>query len=205
MLRDDGAGDFSLEKIPLDDPAAYAVFARANTTAILPVLNRTASRPGERARPDRFEASSRSWPCTGRVRWSSYGIRGAQARKRVDILDPRLETILKPTYGIMVYQEQVMQSRSCWAATRSRRRPAAPCDGQEGREGNGDAPRCLRRRRRKKPLPRAKAILLFDLMEKFAGYGFNKSHAPTLRRSSYQTRYLKGAHPAASWRPTLSA
>ena len=85
-----------------------------------------------------------------------------------------------------------------------RRRPAAPRDGQEEARGDGEAPRHLRRRRREER-PRAQgATQLFDLMEKFAGYGFNKSHAAAYALVAYQTAYFKAHHPAAFMAANLS-
>jgi DNA polymerase-3 subunit alpha len=126
--------------------------------------------------------------------------------KRVEYLDPRLAPILGPTYGIMVYQEQVMQiaqvigGYSLGGADLLRRamgkkKPEEMAQQREifvaGAEKNG--------------LSKSKATQLFDLMEKFAGYGFNKSHAAAYALLAYQTAYMKAHHAAAFIAANLSA
>src|SRR5258706_7666979 len=127
-------------------------------------------------------------------------------RERVDYVDPRLEPILGPTYGVMVYQEQVMQiaqvigGYTLGGADLLRRamgkKDQAAMDRQRdifvaGAEKNG--------------LARAKAAQLFELMQKFAGYGFNKSHAAAYALIAFQTAYFKAHHPAAFMAANLSA
>ena len=116
--------------------------------------------------------------------------------------------MLKPTYGVIVYQEQVMQIAQVLARLHARRRrPAAPRDGQEEARGDGRSRRsifvegALEQRRRRRSRPRD----IFDLMEKFAGYGFNKSHSAAYALLSYQTAYLKAHYPAAFMAAVLSA
>ena len=86
------------------------------------------------------------------------------------------------------------------------RRPAAARDGQEAARGDGQAARHLRRRRADRTASRAaRATQLFDLMEKFAGYGFNKSHAAAYALLAYQTAYMKAHHGAAFMAANMSA
>ncbi|HZE10059.1 MAG TPA: OB-fold nucleic acid binding domain-containing protein, partial [Burkholderiales bacterium] len=114
--------------------------------------------------------------------------------------------ILKPTYGIMVYQEQVMQIAQVMGGY-----SLGGADLLRRAMGKKDAKEMAQQRdifvagAEKNKLPRAKAILLFDLMEKFAGYGFNKSHAAAYALIAYQTAYLKAHHPAAFMAANLSA
>ena len=110
-------------------------------------------------------------------------------RERVEYLDPRLEPILGATYGIMVYQEQVMQiaqvigGYSLGGADLLRR-----AMGKKKPEEMATAPRrSSSTGAAKNGLARGKADELFDLMEKFAGYGFNKSHAAAYALLAYQT------------------
>ena len=126
-------------------------------------------------------------------------------RRRVEYPDPRLAPILGDTYGVMVYQEQVMQiaqeigGYTLGAADLLRRamgkkKPEEMAKHRDvfaaGAQANG--------------LMRAKAMQLFDLMEKFAGYGFNKSHAAAYALVAYQTAYFKAHHPAAFMAANLS-
>ncbi len=206
-VRAMGRPDFSLEKIPLDDPAAYAVFAHANTTAIFQFESRGMRDLVKRARPDRFEdiialvALYRPGPMELIPEFVER-----KNGKRVEYLDPRLEPILKPTYGIMVYQEQVMQIAQVIGGY-----SLGSADLLRRAMGKKDAKEMAQQRdvfvagAEKNRLPRAKAILLFDLMEKFAGYGFNKSHAAAYALIAYQTAYLKAHYPSAFMAANLSA
>jgi len=126
-------------------------------------------------------------------------------RERVEYLDPRLAPILEPTYGVMVYQEQVMQiaqviggytlgNADLLRRAMGKKKPEEMAKHRDifvaGAEQNG--------------LARAKAAQLFDLMEKFAGYGFNKSHSAAYALVAYQTAYFKAHHPAAFMAANLS-
>jgi DNA polymerase-3 subunit alpha len=206
-IRAMGQPEFSLDKIPLDDPRAYSVFANANTTAIFQFESRGMRDLVKRARPDRFEdiialvALYRPGPMELIPEFVER-----KNGKRVEYLDPRLEPILKPTYGIMVYQEQVMQIAQVIGGY-----SLGGADLLRRAMGKKDAKEMAQQRdvfvagAEKNKLPRAKAILLFDLMEKFAGYGFNKSHAAAYALIAYQTAYLKAHHPAAFMAANLSA
>ena len=114
-----------------------------------------------------------------------------------DYLHPALEGILKETHGIMIYQEQVMQIAQVLAGySARRRRPVAPRDGQEDPVGDGRAAPAIRRPARPSAASSApRAELIFDQMAKFAGYGFNKSHAAAYALVAYQTAYLKANYP----------
>src|SRR6185295_66562 len=102
---------FRLEDIPLDDPAAYRIFSTANATAVFQFESRGMRDLLKKAKPDRFEdiialvALYRPGP----MELIPEFIERKHGRQRVDYLDPRLQSILGSTYGIMVYQEQVMQ------------------------------------------------------------------------------------------------
>jgi DNA polymerase-3 subunit alpha len=208
VKRLDPASPLTLEGLPLDDPAAYRIFSTGNTTAIFQFESRGMRDLVKRARPDRFEdlialvALYRPGP----MDLIPDFIERKHGRSRVEYLDPRLEPILGPTYGVMVYQEQVMQiaqaigGYSLGGADLLRRAmgkklPEEMAKHREtfvaGAEKNG--------------LARGKANQLFDLMEKFAGYGFNKSHAAAYALVAYQTAYMKAHHPAAFMAANLSA
>ena len=111
----------------------------------------------------------------------------------VDYLHPLLEPILQETYGVIVYQEQVMQiAQAHGRLLAGRGRPVAPRHGQEERAEMAKQQAPLRRRRRAEGASRRRTrSTIFDLVEKFAGYGFNKSHAAAYALVSYQTAYMK--------------
>ncbi len=203
-----GNADFSIEALPLDDRAAYAVLASGNATGVFQFESRGMRDLLKQAPPTRFEdvialvALYRPGP----MELIPEYILCKQGKKRIDYLDPRLEPILAPTYGIMVYQEQVMQiaqvigGYSLGAADLLRRAMGKKLPEEmakqrdifvAGAEKNG--------------VPRNRAMPLFDLMEKFAGYGFNKSHAAAYALLAYQTAYMKAHHAAAFMAANMSA
>jgi DNA polymerase-3 subunit alpha len=203
-----GSADFSIEALPLDDKAAYAVLASGNATGVFQFESRGMRDLLKQAPPTRFEdvialvALYRPGP----MELIPDYVACRQGRKRIDYLDPRLEPILAPTYGIMVYQEQVMQiaqvigGYSLGAADLLRRAMGKKLPEEmakqrdifvAGAEKNG--------------VVRGRATQLFDLMEKFAGYGFNKSHAAAYALLAYQTAYMKAHHAAAFMAANMSA
>ena len=203
----DPASTPELAKLPLDDRRAYDVFKSANTSAVFQFESRGMRDLLVRAKPDRFEdiialvALYRPGPMDLIPEY----IERKHGRARVDYLDPRLQPILGPTYGVMVYQEQVMQiaqviggytlgGADLLRRAMGKKKPEEMATHRdtfvEGAQHNG--------------VPRAKATQLFDLMEKFAGYGFNKSHAAAYALIAYQTAYFKAHHAAAFMAANLS-
>ena len=199
---------FALEKLPLDDAPTYRLLSAANTTAVFQLESRGMRDLIKRARPDRFEdvialvALFRPGP----MELIPDFIARKRGEQRVEYLDKRLEPILAPTYGIMVYQEQVMQiaqviggytlgSADLLRRAMGKKLPEEMAKHRDifvaGAERNG--------------LQRHRAMQLFDLMEKFAGYGFNKSHAAAYALLAYQTAYMKSHHAAAFMAANLSA
>ena len=199
---------FDLNTIPLDDPASYNLLKEANTAAVFQLESRGMRDMLIKAKPDRFEdiialvALYRPGPMDL--------IPDFCARKHnpqlIDYPDPRVESILAETYGIMVYQEQVMQMAqimggySLGGADLLRR-----AMGKKKAEEMAEHRTIFREGAQKNGLSETKADELFDLMEKFAGYGFNKSHAAAYALLAYQTAYLKTHFPAAFMAANLSA
>jgi len=207
-VREMGEKEFSIEALPLDDKAAYAMLASGNATGVFQFESRGMRELLKQAPPTRFEdvialvALYRPGP----MELIPDYVACKQGRKRIDYPDPRLEPILAPTYGIMVYQEQVMQiaqvigGYSLGAADLLRRAMGKKLPEEmakqrdifvSGAQQNGVA--------------RGRATQLFDLMEKFAGYGFNKSHAAAYALLAYQTAYMKAHHAAAFMAANMSA
>ena len=208
QVRALGEKEFSVERVPLDDAATFRLMSAGNTTAVFQLESRGMRDLVKQAPPVRFEdvialvALYRPGP----MELIPDYIACRQGRKRVDFVDPRLEPILGPTYGIMVYQEQVMQiaqvigGYTLGGADLLRRamgkKKQEDMDAQRGifvagAERNG--------------LSRGRATQLFDLMAKFAGYGFNKSHAAAYALLAYQTAYMKAHHASAFMAANLSA
>ncbi len=202
-----GHEDFSLEKLPLNDAQAYRLLSAGNTTAVFQLESRGMRDLIKRARPDRFEdvialvALYRPGPMDLIPEYIER-----KHGKRVEYLDPRLAPILGPTYGIMVYQEQVMQiaqvigGYSLGGADLLRR-----AMGKKKPEEMAQQREIFVAGAKERGLAHGKAMQLFDLMEKFAGYGFNKSHAAAYALLAYQTAYMKAHHAAAFVAANLSA
>jgi DNA polymerase III subunit alpha len=202
-----GAADFSLERVPLDDRATYQLLSSGNTTAVFQLESRGMRDLIKRARPDRFEdvialvALYRPGP----MDLIPDFIARKHGSQRVEYLDKRIEPILSPTYGIMVYQEQVMQiGQVIGGLTLGGADLLRRAMGKKKAEEMAQQRDVFVAGAEKNGLTRGKATQLFDLMEKFAGYGFNRSHAAAYALLAYQTAYMKAHHGAAFMAANLS-
>lgn len=206
---DPKAAGFRVAEIPLDDSHTYALFGSGNTTAVFQQESRTAKDLEKRLQPDRFEdiialmALNRPGPLqSGMV---DDFINRKQGRAKVDFFHHALEPVLSPTYGVIVYQEQVMQIAQVLAGY-----TLGGADLLRRAMGKKDATEMARQRTRfiegatERGIPVKLATQLFDLMEKFAEYGFNKSHSAAYALISYQTAWLKCHYPAQFMAATLS-
>ena len=207
-VRGLGQEDFSLERIPLDDQETYALLSSGNTTAVFQLESRGMRDLIKRARPDRFEdiialvALYRPGP----MDLIPDFIARKHGQQRVEYLDSRLEPILGPTYGIMVYQEQVMQiAQVIGGYTLGGADLLRRAMGKKKADEMAEHRDIFVSGAEKNGLSKGKATQLFDLMEKFAGYGFNKSHAAAYALVAYQTAYMKRHHAAAFMAANFSA
>jgi len=190
--------ELDLSALPLDDPAAYELLARGDTVGVFQVEGAGVRDMLRKLRPDRFEdiiaanALYRPGPMENIPRYIAV----KHGEEEPDYLHPALEGILKETYGVMTYQEQVMQiaqvlaGYSLGSADLLRRamgkKIPAEMEAQRQLFFEGAAARGVER---------ARAELIFDQMAKFAGYGFNKPHAAAYALLTYQTAYLKANYP----------
>ncbi len=198
--------DFDLAKIPLDDASTYAMISRGDTGGVFTFETQLFRGALMQMRPDRFEelvaiqALARPGPMAN--------IPTFCARKRGEPWQsphPALDDVLGETYGIMVYQEQVMQIAQVMAgyslASADLLRRAmgkkirAEMDSQRKIFIDGAVARGFEQ---------SKAVEVFELMEKFADYGFNKSHAAAYALVSYQTAYLRANYPVAFLAASMS-
>ncbi len=206
-VRAMGEAQFALERIALDDKATYQLLSAGNTTAVFQLESRGMRDLIKRARPDCFEdvialvALYRPGP----MDLIPDFIARKHGSQRVEYLDPRLEPILRPTYGIMVYQEQVMQiGQVIGGLTLGGADLLRRAMGKKNAEEMAQQRNVFVTGAEKNGLSRTKATQLFDLMEKFAGYGFNRSHAAAYALLAYQTAYMKAHHPSAFMAANLS-
>ncbi len=198
---------FCLENLPLDDPATYALLRQGNAVGVFQFESRGMKDLLQKARPDRFEdiialvALYRPGPMALIPEFTER-----KHGKRVEYLDPRLKPILEPTYGVMIYQEQVMQiaqvigGYSLGSADLLRR-----AMGKKKVEEMALHRDIFVAGATRNGLTERNATELFSLMEKFAGYGFNKSHAAAYALIAFQTAYLKTHYAAEFMAATLSA
>ena len=204
------ADKVDISAIPLDDAASFNLLKAAETTAVFQLESRGMKELIKRLQPDSFEdiialvALFRPGPLqSGMV---DDFVDRKHGRAAIEYPHPDVGPILEPTYGIILYQEQVMQIAQVLAGY-----------------SLGAADMLRRAMGKKKPEEMAKqrsiftegavqrgvdekvATYIFDLMEKFAGYGFNKSHSAAYALVSYQTAWLKAHHGAAFMAAVLSS
>ncbi len=205
-----GEAPLDISQIPLDDEASFRLLKACESTAVFQLESRGMKDLIKRLQPDNFEeiialvALFRPGPLeSGMV---DDFINRKHGRAKVEYPFPETEEILAPTYGVIVYQEQVMQisqvigGYSLGGADLLRR-----AMGKKKPEEMAKQRALFMEGAKKGGFDAEKAGALFDLMEKFAGYGFNKSHSAAYALVSYQTMWLKAHYPAAFMAAVLSA
>jgi DNA polymerase-3 subunit alpha len=205
-----GMEKFRLEDIPLDDKATYALFAAGNTTAVFQSESRSAKDLEKRLKGDTFEdiialmALNRPGPLgSGMV---DDFINRKLGRAKAEYFHPDLEPVLKPTYGVIVYQEQVMLVAQILAGyTLGGADMLRRAMGKKKPEEMAKQREIFTNGAKQRGVDEKLATQLFDLMEKFAEYGFNKSHSAAYALVAFQTGWLKHYHPAAFMAATLSS
>jgi DNA polymerase-3 subunit alpha len=210
IRRLDPAFDQPLETLAFDDPAVYDVLKRANTTAVFQLESEGMKKLLAKLQPDRFEdiiavlALYRPGPLgSGMVDDFILRKKGLQS---IDYFHPDLRACLTPTYGVIVYQEQVMQiSQIIGGYTLGGADLLRRAMGKKKPEEMAKHRSIFVEGALKKGYSEALANNLFDLMAKFAEYGFNKSHTAAYAVVSYQTAWLKAHHTAAFMAATLSS
>ena len=205
-----GEEPLDISALELDDPKTYELFARGDTVAVFQFESRGMRELLKRAKPDTFEdiialaALFRPGPLNSGM--DRDWVDRKHGNAEVTYPHPKLEAVLAPTYGVIVYQEQVMQIAQVLAGY-----------------SLGGADLLRRAMGKKKPEEMAKerakfeagaaengvdpkvATSIFDLMEQFAEYGFNKSHSAAYALVAYQTAWLKVHYPAEFMAAVLSS
>lgn len=200
MVEKNRGVKIELESLPLDDADTYKLFSRGDTTAIFQFESHGMRDILRRYHPSRIEdltalnALYRPGPIQGGM--IDDFINRKHGKTKVSYELPQLKDILEETYGVILYQEQVMQianrlaSFSLGEADILRR-----AMGKKKKEEMAAQRAKFLAGCEKNKLPEKKAIRIFDLMEEFAGYGFNKSHSCAYALLAYQTAYLKTHYP----------
>lgn len=197
LARDRGI-EIDLSHVPLDDANTYALLARAEAVGIFQLESAGMRRALLDMRPDRFEdiialvALYRPGPMANIPTYCTrkHGL------EKPDYIHAKLEPILRETFGVIVYQEQVMQAAQLLAGF-----TLGEADLLRRAMGKKDRREMKAQRERfvsgalERGIERAQANAIFDLLERFAEYGFNKSHAAAYALVAYQTAYMKTNYP----------
>jgi DNA polymerase III subunit alpha len=207
-----GAAALDLAQLPMDDAVTLTLLKSGRTTAVFQLESRGMKDLIRRLQPDCFEdiialvALFRPGPLQSGMVDDFIARKHNRSSRPVDYLHPALRQVLTPTYGVILYQEQVMQIAQILAgytlggADLLRRAMGKKKPEEMAKQRDVFIAGAVARE-----VPRARAEHIFDLMEKFAGYGFNKSHSAAYAMLSYQTAYLKAHYPAAFMAAVMSA
>ncbi|MBN2715766.1 MAG: DNA polymerase III subunit alpha [Deltaproteobacteria bacterium] len=199
--RPDVEGQINIDTIPLDVQGVYDMISRGDTWGVFQLESSGFQELLKKLKPDCFEdiiaavALYRPGPLEGGM--VDTFVECKHGRQEIVYPHPSLEKILKETYGVIVYQEQVMQSAqilagySLGAADIMRRAMGKKKMEEMIKQRNIFVDGC-----EKNNIPATKANEIFDLIDKFAGYGFNKSHSAAYALVTYQTAWLKYHYPA---------
>jgi len=190
--------NIDIDSIPLDDPETYRIFADGETVGIFQFESSGMRDYLKKLQPESIEdlTAMNALYRPGPMEMIDDFIARKHGRIDVEYLHPLMEPILKETHGIIVYQEQVMKIASELGGFK-----LGKADLLRRAMGKKDSALMQEQKiffvdgARKKGVPEDKANNIFDLIIKFAGYGFNKSHAACYSIVAYQTAYLKAHHP----------
>jgi DNA polymerase-3 subunit alpha len=201
-----------MSSLPMDDAATYRLLKSCRTTAVFQLESRGMKDLIRRLQPDRFGdivalvALFRPGPLQSGMVEDFIARKHDTSGATIDYLHPDLKPVLAATYGVILYQEQVMQIAQILAGY-----TLGGADLLRRAMGKKKAEEMAKQRSvfisgaMARGVREAQATLIFDLMEKFAGYGFNKSHSAAYALLSYQTAWLKAHYPAAFMAAVLSS
>jgi DNA polymerase III subunit alpha len=201
-----------MSELPMDDAPTFALLKSTKTTAVFQLESRGMKDLIRRLQPDRFGdivalvALFRPGPLQSGMVDDFIARKHDTSGANIDYLHPDLKPALEATYGVILYQEQVMQIAQILAgytlgsADLLRRAMGKKKPEEMAKQRSVFVEGAVARGVRE-----AQATMIFDLMEKFAGYGFNKSHSAAYALLSYQTAWLKAHHPAAFMAAALSS
>ena len=190
--------EIDLSNLPLDDPKTYEMLARGETVGVFQVESAGMRRALVDMRPDRFEdlivlvALYRPGPMANIPTYCARKL----GHERTDYLHPKLEPILRATYGIITYQEQVQQiARDLAGYSLGRADILRRAMGKKDRKEMASQRDSFVSGATERGIGRADADVIFDTCAKFAEYGFNKSHSAPYALLTYQTAYMKANYP----------
>ena len=213
IVNDTNPGtDFSIKRIPENDAKTFKLLRSTQTAAVFQLESSGMRDLIKRMRPDQFDdlvalvALFRPGPLQSGMVDDFIVRKHASNKADIDYLHPELKPVLEETYGVILYQEQVMQIAQVLAGY-----TLGGADLLRRAMGKKNAEEMAKQREifvsgaTSRGVADQTATRIFDLMEKFAGYGFNKSHSAAYAVLSYQTAYLKAHYPAAFMAAVMSA
>ncbi len=208
LIRDAHGIDIDYDTLPTNDAAAYRIFQTADTVAIFQFESSGMRDYLKKLKPTVFNdlTAMNALYRPGPMENIPYFIECKHGRKAVQYDHPSLEPILKDTYSVFVYQEQVMAASNVLAGF-----SLAKGDELRRAMGKKNAEEMAAKRAefiegaKKNKIPEVKASKIFATMEKFASYGFNKSHSAAYALLAYQSAWLKAHHPAEFMAATLTS
>lgn len=208
FIRDYRGENIDSAHIALDDEAVYSkIFAAGNTVAVFQFESDGMKGMLQQAKPSVFEdlIALVSLYRPGPMDLIPSFIARKHGQEKIEYQHPLLESVLAPTYGVMVYQEQVMQAAQvCGGYTLGGADMLRRAMGKKKPEEMAKHRAVFVAGAAEKGIDEARANDIFNYMEKFAGYGFNKSHAAAYALISYQTAWLKYHYPAEFIAATMS-
>ncbi|MEM1261853.1 MAG: DNA polymerase III subunit alpha [Pseudomonadota bacterium] len=207
-----GESAIDISELPLDDKHTFGLLRRANTTAVFQLESRGMKELIKRLRPDSFDdlialvALYRPGPLQSGMVDDFIERKHQDPSIEIDYLHPDLKPVLESTYGVILYQEQVMQIAQILAGyTLGGADMLRRAMGKKKPEEMAKQREVFTSGARDRGIDDGQATHIFDLMEKFAGYGFNKSHSAAYALLSYQTAWLKAHYPAEFMAAVMSA
>ncbi len=209
MLRRRGI-ELRLNSIPLNDSEVFDLFSEGRTNGIFQFESSGMKDMLRRARPSRFEdlaaLNALFRPGARTVGMVDEFIERKHGRRKVRYFVPELEPILEETYGVIAYQEQVMQIAVTIAGfTMGQADSLRKAMGKKDAKVMGEQKELFLAGAERRGVPRKKAAEIWDYIEPFAGYGFNKSHSVAYALLAYWTAYLKVRYPVEFLAAMLSA
>ncbi|MCT4697006.1 MAG: DNA polymerase III subunit alpha [Candidatus Cardinium sp.] len=199
LIQQNRAITIDIDLIPLDDPLTFQLYQSGSTKGTFQFESEGMRQWLVKLQPTTMEEliAMNALYRPGPMQFIPNFIARKHGKEAIEYPHPLLETILKPTYGIMIYQEQIIQTAQAMAGY-----TLAGADLLRKAMGKKNATEMARQRdifvtgaAQKHQIPKEKALAIFEIMEKFAQYGFNRSHAAAYSLIAYQTAYLKAHYP----------
>ncbi|MCI0707717.1 MAG: DNA polymerase III subunit alpha, partial [Ignavibacteriae bacterium] len=208
LIKENHGIDIDLDHLPEDDPKTLELFSKAQTVALFQFESSGMQDYLRKLKPTSIHdlVAMNALYRPGPMDMINDFIARKHGEKKIEYIHPKLEEVLKETYGIIVYQEQVMKIASEIAGF-----SLAKADLMRRAMGKKDKNLMAEQKKEfvsgavQKGIDKKIAADIFDLIEKFASYGFNKSHSVAYSVLAYQTGYLKAHYPAEYMAATLTS